>query len=464
MSACRLTGLVEVRFPLYGIRLRPAKLDYKSNIGKLDYATVEFTAEAGELLDEAIELGVHPQPAEIVVGDTVLARLVIDGESLTLGTDSATARLKDVRTVLTRGVVSADFPRITLGEAVDYVLAQTVDPHGCLSGVKYTDETLASTVEQRYTTTVGKVAKAASSLQDTIYEYVPFARVLNRLLKGTPFEAMTGDELAKTTHEVGSMVGLPSEIGGFVFEEVTPAEALREIEEVFALTTVIEPDGTLTVGHPEARGKLVPASPHPNSLRVLSYDVTEGSIPVSTVIVDGTYRLLWSPDGDGNRGGAIGMVQGRAEATWTEEGDGRVVEVNAERVDNQITLARIADREIRRHIHDFEGGSVTVNPLASMTAEVSPFDVQVGDHLFTFGLKRRCSSEDAEEIPSEIFSINGVHHKFDPQDGWSLILYVGKLVPEESVSVSSFIYSPADDEFIDAADYYKKFPNLSNDN
>jgi len=463
MSACRLTGIVEVRFPLYGIRLRPAKLDYKSDIGKLDYATVEFTAEAGELLDEAIELGVHPQPAEIVVGDTVLARLVIDGESLTLGTDSATARLKDVRTVLTRGVLSGDFPRITLGEAIEKVLQASVDPHGCILGVRYTDETLAATVEQRYTTTAGKVAKAASTIQNIVRRTSPITRIIDTLLPGTPFESMTGDELFDATHKVGSMVGLPSEIGGFVFEEVTPAEALREIEEVFSLTTVIEPDGTLTVGHPEARGKLVPASPHPNSLRVLSYDVTEGSIPISTVIVDGSYRLLWSHDGDGERGGAIGMVQGRAEATWMEEGEGRVVEVNAERVDNQITLARIADRELRRHIHDFEGGSVTVNPLASMTAEVSPFDVQVGDHLFTFGLKRRCSTDDADEIPSEIFSINGVHHKFDPRDGWTLTLYVGKLVPEDAVSVSSFIYSPTEEEFIDAADYYKKFPNLAND-
>ncbi|RCU47939.1 hypothetical protein DU504_11920 [Haloplanus salinus] len=462
MSACSLTGLVEVRFPLYGIRLRPAKLDYKSNIGELDYATVELTVEAGELLDEAIELAVHPQPAEIVVGDTVLARLVIDNESLILGRDSATARLKDVRTVLTRGVVSGDFPIITLGEAVDYVLQQAVDPHGCIPGVQYTDETLAGAVEERYTTTVGKVAKAAGTLQDTIYEYVPQARIINELLNGTPFEALTGDELAEKAHNVGSMVGLPGEVGGFVFEEVSPAQALRQIEEVFSLTSVIEPDGTLTVGHPEAKGKLVPASPHPNSLRVLSYDVTEGTVPVSTVIVDGTYRLLWTGE-DGNRGGAIGMVKGRAEASWTEEGDGRVVEVNAERVDNQITLARIADRELRRHIHDFEGGSVTVNPLSSMAAEVSPFDVQVGDHLFTFGIKRRCSTEESEEIPSEIFSINGVHHKFDPRDGWSLILHVGKLVPEESVSVSSFIYSPADDEFIDAAEYYKKYPNLAND-
>lgn len=433
--ACSLAD-TKLVFESSGIEVIPFDVDFRTKRGKLDYAKARLTRTAGEYIAEQFD---EFEPVRIEVDGHVIRRLMLVENPIKLGVDHAFLTLADSREILKRGVIDKVFHKATLGEVLDYIYEQTDDPNGVLIDARASDPGMEGIVTEDY---------------QEKYEWFFATNDYYKILT-TELEEWGDNVSHKALRFINNLTGLLGKEGGFDFNGITPAEALYEVEQQFGLESWVDDDGVLWIGKPDVMADLYFASGEgSDTLRIKEYNVTEDAIPVAGVKIGGTYTITMRSNyyGGPNRTLEKTKLQSWAVARWTTKKNGRMIVLDSKKVIKGEDLAIHALTRLLSEIYDSKGGNVVLNPLASSTVHGHPAAIRVGDHLAVVGnIHEGCN----QKIESDLFVVNGLHHRISSEVGWEITADVGKLVNPDELEVDFWYFDPTNEEMLEPEEVYK---------
>lgn len=431
---CSLSD-AQLVFERSGMIIAPYDLDYRSRRDRLDWAKARISRTAGEYIgDNSLE---H-EPVRIEVDGHVIRRLMLPDSPVELGVEDAHLTLVDPLHILERGIVDKVFPRTTLRDVSEYIFEQRDDPNRVLEDVRITDPQLGGVVTESYEARyplwyawVETTGLVTGSRQ--IYDRLDIAGNTLRLL----------DEFTEIVDREG----------GFDFDGISPKEALALVGKEFNVQAWVDDDGILWIGMPDVRADFFMAG-GPAPLKIKSYNVTEDAIPVSGVKVSGTYTLVTSGPYFGGPTSTFDetKLQSWAVARRRNRSNGRMITLDTKQVMKGEDLANIAVTRLRAEIHDSKSGSIVLNPLASDEEQGHPTEISVGDHIGAFGnIEQDCK----QTFDSDLFVVNGVHHRIGDDVGWEITVNVGKLADPGDIEVDFWYFDPTSQEVLEPEEVYK---------
>jgi hypothetical protein len=434
----------ELRLERLGIRVNIYEVWIDRDLGNRDTAKVKISSPAARLI--AREMGDYPEPVVVELGDERLCRMALEADNIEIGIDESFLKLTDCAVAFDRGVVSGSWKETTLGEVVEFIFGQRADPNGLVTRYEFTDAELQNKVfAEEKTTAFGVISQAIDEAEDlAVSPLLPIPRLLEE------WNIAEFNLISDSFRAVGSLARLKETKATFVYDEITPAQALSDIEQRFGIQTWVTQDGVLRLGFPEVVGNVLPAGVMPGGLRVTEYNVHDRGVPVKGVEVTGAYQ---APVRSKYNQTIKDMdLAHRARATYTEASDGRVLSVSAGQVESLKSLGDVAERVLRREIYDGTMGDIKVNVLTSGSDVKPPHEVELGDMVFVVGLPRDCKKQ---AVHDGVFAVHGIRHRVNPTNGWELTLRVGLLTPEESIDVETQVMNPSTNQWQDTKRYYE---------
>lgn len=454
--SCKLSD-ARLDFPTSGIAVRPYEIRVDSEMGKYSYATVRVSVAAGRLVAGSLS---DTEPVRLSLNGIELAYMAIEPDGIQESNRYSTLRLRDPRVILDRGVVSGEYDEITLSAVVNEVIFPAiVDPNGVLQRSIIADADTLAASSEAYETVAGKFTKDVVDYLEDLETELP--EWLARWSAWSAENDEEADELADRTREVAGIVGdivaapiragldLGGRSGGFRFDEVTPAEALKMVEAEFEIDSWVE-DGVLYVGYHEASANLGVVGTRRGELYLSDWNVVDTSTSVSTVISEGAYYdTIADPDR-----AHPSYYRGRAVASLAEglPQSGKVVFLDPKRAVDLVELEQRAEQRIRQEAFDSSSGTLVINSSATRGADLSPFDISLGDTLLVVPQKVRCG----ENVPGGVLAVTGVMHKISPDVGWKTTVSVGRILRDSDVVVKSYLTNSALDSWVSADEWYEQ--------
>lgn len=461
-------GDFRLDFPVSGIAVRPYEIRIDRAVSKYDYADVKVSVPAGRLIAGSLS---DVQPVIVSMNGEQLAYMVIEPDGIQETSLNARLQLRDARTVLERGTVSGDYDDITLQEVLSDVIYPAIeDAHDVITDIIIADKQLAETRSIAYPTPAGKMLNGISDWLSSGNQALP--DWYYRLYSWTGGNEIENQRVEQSQRDladtIGSVLGsvtqsaldLGGRYGGFRFDEVTPATALRMVEDEFEIQSWVQ-DGTLFVGFPEAATNYGTVGRNPGELYLSEWNVIDTATTVSHVVAEGPYYQLQPRfadnrpafESDGTLNGVPNNFRGRAVASLAEglPDSGKVLMLESKRVSGIDQLEERAEARLRREAFNSSSGSFVINSSASTVDDgLEPAEIKIGDTFAVVPQLIRCG----DDIPGGIFACTGVTHKISADNGWKTEISVGRILREDDVTVKSYLTNPELDEWVSSDAWY----------
>jgi len=432
---------ITIAFPSAGIEVAPFESDIRLDRRKYAYGEFTLTREAGELIANNVP---DYSKAHIRISDRRAHRMVYFSDGLTFERDLndnniAELELSDASKILSNGTITANFERITLGGAVDYIMDQYGDPDNVINSYKFVGD--IDKGERRV------AAGARFALQgDTVKR----AGGINTL------DARASELLVSAQEKVDGLLGtdmIEDIHDGFDWEKTTPLQALSEVLQEFELDWWVTKYGVLEIGLDGSRGKVLSSTGSGDNIVIQHYGITSSPDRVRGVHLEGSYRTLNAPREIDDIGGpTFSRLVGIAEAVNTGS-SGTVVAGEVQKGFSSLEeLENIAERQLYRETINQTSGSIGINGLASTDKDTIAV-LDVGDIiLLDESLNTKCNSE----LITGLYLIFGVQHKRNPREGWTINVELTRIPDFNEVKTRSVWYDPEKDKEYDSLEEYRR--------
>lgn len=422
---CGLSEGAELHFLASGIRVIPYRATIQVNKHELSHARVKLSREAGELVD-----GYHRkhEPVEIKVDGEVIGRFYIPNQAVNLDGEDAWLKLYDPRKILEHGSINRYYDKISAQDIIEDIYDELEDPYGVITDIRFAQESIRDEISEDFRHT---------------YD----------ILVDDNFELLEKADLW-VLRTVNKYTGWLGEEGGFDFEDVSPAEALKMVMDEFEVESWVDHNGVLWLGAPEMDAKLYAAAP--GELAVSEYNITELMTQTRGVKIEGPYTVVWQDSRRSMWGlvGASGLniddhLRAVGMATIGYSGD-IITETIDKNVNSLEALEDIAARTLRRRLFEDRNGNLVINGDLSDPSDEPLQHITIGDLV---ALVPPPDRECQEKIDEGLFLVTGVTHELHPADGWTVTIRVGQL-PNREIRTRSWLFDPTTEVRYSSADDY----------
>lgn len=430
--------------------IRPLRLDYKQKRRNLNYAKATCDPAVGEMMKpETGRLGGRlrvPTRVETIYDGEQVGSLYFRPDFAEYGSDYTHIELHDLQKLLKSGVVDNEWSSVKPKDAYKYAFGKSKD-FGIIRGLKF---------------------RTPDNFPD---------RLVVDPLAPNPLSEAVRDLTGETERVINSWNSIN-------FDQITPLDAIWQLNKILGLASWVGPDQYLWVGIPEAsRVKHVAA---PDDSRVWRYNAKEVNIrhprepikkltvhgawndspgePVTTDVIDDAIDFFTT---DQSVKGDI-RVSGIAERTDVPDGKSVLVESPNAKKDAVENIAKSVLLEKYRNSH---AGSVEIDPGTS-GAYTPLHGVQPGDklHLVPDDSHFENPSEEAGQIgdgPSadeldscssfvnnEVYTIREVQHYVDDNGYWSVTLDVAIEPDPRAIDTMMRYFDPEGGAYMDEKEVY----------
>lgn len=420
MTRCGLSDGVTIEFPNTGIEVRPRDADVRAQRRNFVMSKFELPEAAAKLVAKYVPKGDY---AYIRFDGTIARRVYRPPDAIQFKEDLQETTygeltLKDPRYVLNRGNVTKYWDTATLGDIVDYIMDQVVDPHGVVTDYRF------MTPELRERERIAA------------FDYPsPFGvlDVANRI----------ADALVGFGGDVGEWLGEDMSslrTSTIDLEDVSPLEALQRVMDDFSMDWWVDEDGVLWIGPNVANGQVMGTVAGDNNIALKDYSITR--VPEATSSVQVTGPLKNSGDIPGtsyavSEGGLQVIAEAKAPGL---EGAPMALETER-RVTEPEDLESMAALALMQEMMDDVEGSLTINGLASRETEVLA-RLDIGDVLYVDdSIETECN----QNVTTGLFMVNSLQHRANERRGWEITMRVGRIIDPDALRLRSVIYDPATD-------------------
>ncbi|UBF19733.1 baseplate hub [Halorubrum sodomense tailed virus 4] len=438
------------------VEIRPLDFNFQRNRGQFDYVRAKFSQGVADHIQESVQDedgALHRRrPALIKFGDIVVHRMLYLPDAVQFGANNVHIELHDVQKHLDIGVVDYQRQNVTLEEAYRYVFNQRDTSTGELfSGIEFAIPNSA----------FERVIAMSSREGRRHYERAMDKESMKELSDGNYFGVLDKTKALRNYEQEENLNIIKSNYA-LDFKQVTPWEAILEMNEKFGVTTWVAPDGKFWVGSRGATGIDHVAAPDDSRVwKLIDYNITPPRDPIMKVVVRG--KMIHDPNESWGEqlGELVNMSRGtkdyRAEGV-AERPDldfGRIVEPE----DLEVAadgLEHVAKRRMKKIQRDQWSGNLEILPSHSGTEWTDIRKVQVGDNIVTVP-PENAGGECGTNIRREAFNITGVNHILNESGEWVLRLDVvplmdGHLDPEHIKSYMRY-FDPHKKEYISEEAY-----------
>jgi hypothetical protein len=340
-----------------------------------------------------------------------------------------------------QGTISGSYDDISLEEVISDVIFPLIQrPGPVITEVQYTDDEIASERTTKWDNELERYAEIIlDELEDGDSLFTDAEPELQRAYD------IIGDMLASPFRFLGS---LKDDVGGFVFEEVSPAQALLMVEEEFEVDIWVE-GAVLWVGDAQVNAKTFTVGELSRDIPLVEWGVFDTSAAVSHVVAEGPYTIMRDGSSiyaDAYRGRAI------ASLSDTIPSSGDVIVLEPKRAESLVELEDRARRRLRTEAFKTASGSMTLNAGAvGPGVTVHPADIAIGDTALVMPLHPEC----AEPVTGGAYAVRGFRHEISPRNGWKTAVEVGQILPEQQIEVKSYITTPEIGSWFSAEAWYR---------
>lgn len=428
-------GDARLVFPTEDIEIKPRSIDYRMESGKLEYTEAKLSRAAGELLAGR---NMNPIPAELHVAGTRIARLSAESDAVRYGIDETFIKLLDPRTVLENGHIQWEPESTTLQDAVEHIFERREDPNGVLTGVRVVSNEEIEITNRKLSE---KFKEALRNGREFVND-AGFRPIEDALVRESP------EFLQKAHADLLGAVRIPN---------LTPAEAIQRVAELFNVVSWVDADGVLWFGFPNQNADIATVGTLPGDLILREPRITQSAVPVKAAVVEGMPADVWI-----DRNGDLtidpkflqpGSERYNLRSTATVKGDlgtHRRIFIDGKKIQSFDEIEATALNALRETIFSNNSGSLVLDPVNSDGAAISPYDITVGDILLVPDETNHCGPDTA----GGVFAINAVHHHISARRGWSLTVDVGRIIPDSELEVKSEIMGPNMDDWAEVDDFY----------
>jgi hypothetical protein len=440
------------------LQIKPLTVEFQRTKAKFDFARAKFSSGIAEHIEDAVSDDngkLHrPRPVLVMFGDTAVHRLLYLPDGVTFGTNNVHIEFHDVRKYLDRGVVDYQKQNVTLQEAYRYIFNQRDKGDGVMfNGLDFAVPGSAAERVVSFRFTDGRLGGDATEYERAIDEYSAKRGLFGKVDKS---EAIREYEQRENLNLIKSHYALD-------YKQVTPWEALLDMNEKFGVRTWVAPDGKLWVGSRGASGIDHIAAPDDSRVwKLIDYNITPPRDPIMKVAVRG--KMVHDPNE--KWGEQIGELLNSQRSTkdYRSEGVaerpdldfGRIIEPEELGV-SADGLQHIAERKLLDTQRDQWSGRLEILPSHSGSQWTDVRKVQIGDNILTVPPQNQ-TGECSTNIRQELFNVTGVTHTLNESAEWILKLDVtpimdGYLDPD---NVKSYVryFDPSINEYV-SEDAYK---------
>lgn len=432
--ACQNENSITLFFPNSGIHISTEESDIRAERRSYSVGTFRVPEPAAMLVSEKVPDG---SPVEVRVGEHVSRLMMYHGDSLSFertlhDEDVADIELVDPVRILERGSITKRFSDVTLDTVIQYIFDQIKDPNNVLHGYRYSEGA------------TGDEDRIASGLYGELVQGIQTS--------GIPY----GSEVTSFMDGVGDVLGekLRDETySGFIFTNITPLEAFNRVVKEFEVDYWVDRDGIINIGLQGAIGQIVGVINGTDELKLSRYAVTNDPDKVNSVYVESDGDALASNRDRGTSGQYDGLRL-MAEATDpTIQGHQQVAETEKS-VSGLDKLEDIAVRQLIRVRMEQTNGSIEINATASEGNETLAH-LDVGDVLSVGDQVNIACDRDLITGP---FLVNGIDHKDNPRQGWTISLDVARIPVLSSIETRTVVYDPKADKKYSDLDQFDEDP------
>lgn len=428
---CSLASEAQLHFPVSGVTFGIYEVSTRSQVGKYSHAKIRIRREDGEIIEDKVAVR---EPAVLQFGDHVQNRYVYQSDSLRLKNDKAWLTLYDARKILNYGVLSNKYDEVTLEDVVSEIASERDDPFNVITGVDFPDESAIAETESWKEQTVE--ATAGSGADSSGGGFLGIVESVYAFLLDIGTDALF----------------LRKDKGGFDFDDISPNDALKQVEAEFSVEAWVNEEGILIVGRPQSKPNhrhVIPPNMEDSPYVISDYNITRGVTPVASVHLTGTQTWKKTGSGvfDGNKAlYPIGRasIEGQPGGVYAPEEPVRLRSVEA--------IERAARNKLIELSTSERNGNIVFNGFASSRPE-RLVTMSVGDTLAVApNIGQYCS----KDVDGGAFVIEEIQHRIDTRNGWKVTVEVGA-VPN-NITTSSVWYLPERDE------EYRTLESYTNDN
>ncbi|QRD99652.1 hypothetical protein VOLN27_25 [Halorubrum virus VOLN27B] len=437
------------------LEIRPLTMDFQQNMGKFDFVRSKFSKGVAEHIEGAVseEGGIlnRPRPVVIKFGDLPIHRMLYLPDGVQFGVHNVHIELHDVQKHLDRGVVDYQRENVTLEEAYRYVFNQRDTSNGVMfDDIKFSVPEEAYDELIRWHRSKDPIIGTSAGMSEEVVKYAD----------------IDGDGLVTPKEaQIAEQENVKNIIDGHYaldFKQISPWDAILEMNEMFGVTTWAGVDGNLWVGSRSSTGIDHLAAPDdPRVWKLLDYNITPPRDPIMKVVVRG--KQVHDPNDSlaDNIGQFINTtrnikdfrMEGVAERPDLDYG--RVIE--PEDLDAAADgLKEIAKRRLLNEQRKQWSGNIELLPSYSGDSWTDIRRVRIGDNIVTVPPENN-DSGCRSNIQLERYSITGVHHTLTEDGEWTLRLEVvpimdGHLHPDH-VKVYNRYFDPTKGDYISEEAY-----------
>jgi hypothetical protein len=426
-------GGAEIHFLKSGLAFEAFDLSTESEKTRYSHARVTVSDEAGKLMAQK---AIDAEPVEVRIAGTVQNRYLYPEESLEIHRDNGRFRLYDARKILERGVVTEHFEEVNVGEVTNFIFENRDDPQNVLTGIRAVDNSLLQEEKQ----------DAEEDIVEAIHG--SGADAARSGWKGAINDAIgiTADFLGRA----GKTQGMPhNTYKGLEFDDISPNDALKMVENEFGFTSWVDDEGVLWLGLPAMKPKnrhAVSGVPTDKAYCMKEYNVVKGAHPVSVVKVNGeTHWFGGNTDGNvWNGGDPADELYPMAEA-WVEDENGDVAGGKVITTEEPLkiwdldSLEDAARNMLISSSVDYRNGSIIFNGMASEQKEKLAA-MTVGDIIMVADYVEGHCNKAAE---GGSYIVSSIQHKFSPRRGWSVTVEVGSI--PRNINTMAVYYNASED-------------------
>lgn len=434
---------ISIYFPNSGIEISPYESDIRDRRRKFAVGKFEISREAGELLSENVP---DDSPAIVRIGGTDSRRLRYTKDGLNFertlhDEDIAELTLDDATKVLTRGSITKNFRDVTLRTVVRYILNQSDDPYDIITSMEYISG--ANPDRRDAPLSPFNIGDAPSGPS--------FSPILESDIPHLSDAAAWLEQGYRNVQE-----GLFGDVyTGFIFNEVTPLEALRRVMDEFELDWWVTTDGVLKIGIDGTVGQIIGVVDDNDTITLSRYAITTDPDTVRSVTFEGPYIPLPS------RERALSTTPERAskellpisEAVNTESSGSETIRRGFKSgIGSLEELENKAERALLRATMQSTSGSIEINALASEDTDALA-RLTIGDLIsIGEGVDLACN----KNLVTGVFVVTGLDHKSNSRTGWTISLEVSKILTDDQIETRSVFYDPQADKQYDSIEHYKE--------
>lgn len=433
------------------LHIRPTTMNLELNRNKYDYCRMQFPKRVGQEMQphtRFVDGALHDLlPADVLVDGERVKRLMFTPDAADYTNDETYIKLLDLHKALSDGTVNIQRDNIQLRQIYEDVINQA--NNRLIDTVRFTvpeskvrnlfsfgdfleNEPTQIQPEDFQEDSLGNVAK---NIGDRVNPFDD-SKILKAIFDNPDSSANIWNRVLDGAHAVD-------------YQNITPLEAIQDLNEKFGVKSWIDGDSTLVVGIPESKPIVHYAAPDDNrAWRYKNPNISHSREPIKKVVVEGAWVDEPGFGGEGDAiqeiaswfdksdtgGAAEARAIGMAERTDIPNGREILVKSSDAKKDN---IREVAYLILREEIKKQNSGSTDIDPNLSGSEFSSVQNLYPGHRIrmvpedVHFDNPTATSGEYSEKIPelddhcnsfvyNERYLVTSVTHNLTKGGDWTI--------------------------------------------